>query len=72
MQAFIAGIFGMGVIRFLLTVIGLPDSTVKYFSMSVVIALGALYFALTTRTHRERLHAAFFLIIPYMIIVSVL
>jgi small basic protein len=58
----------MGVIRFLLTVIGLPDSTVKYFSMSVVIALGALYFALTTRTHRERLHAAFFLIIPYMII----
>ena len=51
-----------------LDVIGLPDSTVKYFSMSVVIALGALYFALTTRTHRERLHAAFFLIIPYMII----
>ena len=68
MQAFIAGIFGMGVIRFLLTVIGLPDSTVKYFSMSVVIALGALYFALTASTHRERLHAAFFLIIPYMII----
>ena len=29
MQAFIAGIFGMGVIRFLLTVIGLPDSTVN-------------------------------------------
>jgi small basic protein len=68
MKAFIAGVFGMGVIRFILTVSGLPDSTVKYFSMSVVIALGALYFALTTNTHRERLHAAFFLIIPYMIV----
>jgi hypothetical protein len=68
MKAFIAGVFGMGVIRFILTVIGLPDSTVKYFSMSAVIALGALYFAITTNTHRERLHAAFFLIIPYMIV----
>lgn len=68
MKAFMAGIFGMGVIRFILTASGLPDSTVRYFSMSVVIALGALYFAVTTNTHRERLHAAFFLIIPYMIV----
>jgi hypothetical protein len=63
-----AGVFGIGVIRFILTASGLADSTVKYFSMTAVIALGALYFALTTNTHRERLHAAFFLIIPYMIV----
>jgi hypothetical protein len=68
MRAFIAAVFGMGVIRFILTVIGLPDSTVKYFSMTAVITIGALYFAVMTNTHRERLHAAFFLIIPYMII----
>jgi hypothetical protein len=68
MKVFMACVFGMGVLRFILTVIGLPDSTVKYFSMTAVIALGVLYFAVTTDTHRERLHAAFFLIIPYMII----
>jgi hypothetical protein len=68
MKAFMAGVFGMGILRFILTVIGLPDSTVKYFSMTAVILLGALYFVVTTDTHRERLHAAFFLIIPYMII----
>lgn len=68
MKAFMAAIFGMGVIRFILTASGLPDSTVKYFSMTAVIALGALYFAVKTNTHRERLYAAFFLIIPYMIV----
>ena len=68
MKAFMASIFGMGVLRFLLTLSGLPDSTVKYFSMSAVIILGTLYFAVTTPTHRARLHAAFFLIIPYMLV----
>jgi hypothetical protein len=68
MKAFMAAVFGMGILRFILTVAGLPDSTVKYFSMTAVIAAGALYCAITTNTHRERLHAAFFLIIPYMIV----
>ena len=68
MKAFIAGVLVMGVIRFLLTVSGLPDETVKYFSMSVVIAVGAGYFALVTTSRRERLQAAFLLIMPYMII----
>jgi hypothetical protein len=36
--------------------------------MTAVITVGAVYFAVTTNTHRERLHAAFFLIIPYMIV----
>ena len=46
MKAFIAGVFAMGVLRFLLTIAGIPDQTVKYFSMTAVIAVGALYFAL--------------------------
>jgi len=68
MKAFIAGVLAMGVLRFLLTIAGIPDQTVKYFSMTAVIAVGALYFALATRSHRERLQAAFLLIVPYMLI----
>ena len=63
-----AAILCMGVIRFTLTVTGVPDSTVKYFSMTSVIAAAAVYVAITTRTHRERLNAAFLLILPYMVI----
>ena len=68
MKAFIAAIFAMGVIRFVLTVSGLPDSFVKYFSMTVLWVAGALYFALATETHKERLRAAYLLTLPYMII----
>ena len=68
MRAFMAAILAMGSIRFLLTVLKVPDSTVKYFSMTAVIAAAAIYFAVTTTTHRERLHAAFLLILPYMFI----
>lgn len=63
-----ATILCMGVIRFALTVTGVPHSTVKYFSMTSVIAAAAVYVAITTRTHRERLNAAFLLILPYMVI----
>jgi len=68
MKAFIAAIFAMGIIRFVLTVSGLPDSIVKYFSMTVIWVAGALYFALTTETHKERLRAAYLLTFPYMVI----
>lgn len=68
MQGFIAGIFAMGVIRFVLTISGLPDDIVKYFSMSVIVGVGTLYFALTTDTHKERQWAAFLLVLPYMVI----
>jgi hypothetical protein len=68
MKAFIAAIFAMGVIRFVLTVSGLPDSFVKYFSMTVLVIAGLLYFALATDTHRERLKASYLLIFPYMIV----
>ena len=68
MRGFIATIFGVGVLRFILTVAGFPNSTVKYVSMSAVIAAGAVYFAIRTKTHKERLYATYLLILPYMII----
>ena len=63
-----AGVLCTGFIRFTLTVMGLPDSTVKYFSMTAVLAAAAVYFAITTETHRQRLNAAFLLILPYMLV----
>ena len=68
MQLFMTGIVVMGVIRFALTMSGLSDSVVKYFSMTAVIIAGMLYFTIATATHKERLVAAYLLIVPYMII----
>jgi hypothetical protein len=68
MLGFILAIFAMGILRFILTIAGLPDSTVKFFSMTVIIMLGTVYFAFTTTTHKERLKAAYWLILPYMIV----
>jgi hypothetical protein len=42
MKAFIAAIVIIGIIRFALTIVGLPNSVVKYASMSVIIAAGAI------------------------------
>jgi hypothetical protein len=68
MKLFIAAIITLGVIRFVLTVAGLPDSIVKFSSMTVAIMVGTIYFALTTDSHKERLKASYLLLIPYMII----
>jgi hypothetical protein len=68
MRGFIGAIAGVGLLRFALTLAGMPDGQVKYVSMTVVILAGALYFAIATATHRERLYAAYFLILPYMVV----
>jgi len=68
MRGFIAAIFVLGILRFVLTVAGLPDAIVKYSSMTVAIVAGTLYFAAATETHWERLKAAYLLIVPYLII----
>jgi hypothetical protein len=65
-KVFIAAIVVMGVIRFVLTIAGLPNDVVKFFSMSAIITAGFVYFAVTTATHKARLKAAYFLFIPYM------
>jgi len=68
MRGFIAAILGMGILRFILTVAGVANSTVRWFSMTAVIAAGAVFFAIATKTHKDRLFASYFLIIPYMTI----
>jgi hypothetical protein len=68
MKGFIAAILAVGVIRFVLSVAGLPNSTVKYVSMSVVILVGTIYFALATPTHKGRLKDAYLLILPYLVV----
>ena len=67
-RGFIAAVFLMGLLRFALTVMGLADSFVKLFSMSVILLVGTVYFALRTSTHKERLMAAYALFFPYMVI----
>ena len=68
MKAFIAAIAAMGIVRFVLDRAGLPIDVVKYFSMTVVMILGSIYFAIATTTHKERLKAAYLLVTPYMTI----
>jgi len=66
MTYFMIAIAATGVIRFSLNAAGLPNSFVKYFSMTVIILAGLLYFAVSTDTHKERLKSAYLLVMPYM------
>ena len=68
MKIFIGLIAAIGVIRFVLTVAGVSNSVVKYASMTVIIMAGSLYFGIASPTHKERLKAAYLLILPYMLI----
>jgi hypothetical protein len=68
MKWFIFAIAAMGVVRFALTVAGVPNTTVKFASMSVIIILGTLYFGVVSESRKERLNAAYLLILPYMVI----
>ena len=68
MKWFIIGIAAMGTIRFALNLGGVPDDIVKYFSMTAIMLAGSLYFALAIPTHKERLKAAYLLVLPYMLV----
>jgi hypothetical protein len=68
MKACIIAIAAMGIIRFVLDAAGLSKDVVKYFSMSAIMMIGAVYFAIATSTHKERLKAAYLLVMPYMAI----
>ena len=68
LKLFMAAIAVMGVIRFLLTTAGLPNTEVKFASMSVIMIVGTLYFGVVSLTHKERIKAAYLLVFPYMII----
>ena len=68
MKASIAVIAAMGLMRFLLDADGVPRGIVKYFSMTAVMIACSIYFAITAATHKERLKAAYLLVMPYMAI----
>ena len=68
MKLFIATIAIIGVIRFALNAAGLPNDIVRYFSMSVIMLVAFVYFALTAQTHKERLKDAYLIVLPYMTI----
>jgi hypothetical protein len=68
LKAFIIAIAAMGVLRFILTVSGLPNNIVKFFSMTAIMTIAQVYFAAVTSSHKERLKVSFFLVMPYMIV----
>jgi len=41
---------------------------VKYFSMTAIMIIGSVYFAVATATHKERLKDSYLLVMPYMAI----
>jgi hypothetical protein len=68
MKLFIGAIVLVGAIRFGLTISGVPDDVTKYASMTVVILVGSIFFAITEPARKERLKSAFLLVLPYMLI----
>jgi len=68
MNIFIGLIAAVGVIRFVLTMARVSNDVVKYASMTVIIMAGSLYFGFVSSTHKQRLKAAYLLILPYMLV----
>jgi hypothetical protein len=63
---FMLAILAMGVVRFALTLAGFSDDVVKYASMTVILIAGTVYFAVVCDLRKDRLKAAYLLILPYM------
>src|SRR6185436_924568 len=61
-------ILAMGILRFALSLANVPNSIVKYASMTVIIMAGFIYYAIVCDARRERLKAAYLLILPYMVV----
>src|SRR2546427_3136182 len=68
MKVFIVAIAAMGVVRLILDANDLPKDVVKYFSMTAIMIIGSVYFAIATATHKERLKDSYRLVMPYMTI----
>ena len=65
---FVAAILIVGILRLGLTLAGVPDRITTFFSISVVIGIGAIYFGITCRGWRDRMLAAYVLFVPYTVI----
>jgi hypothetical protein len=63
--AFAAAIVVVGAIRFALSLSGVPDQIATYFSMTLVITVGWIYFAIVCSKWKDRLIAAYVLFLPY-------
>ena len=68
---FAAAILVAGALRFVLTLSGVPDEITRYSSMTAVIALGMIYFAIVCPKWKDRLLAAYVLFVPYTLVVIV-
>jgi hypothetical protein len=66
--AFVFAILAVGLTRFAMTLLGVPDRITTFFSISVVIGAGLLYFGLTCDRWRDRMIAAYVLFVPYTVI----
>ena len=63
---FMVAIVAVGLVRFGLTVSGVPDHVAKYASMTVVIMAGCVYFGTRKLPWRTLLKTSYLLILPYM------
>src|SRR5207237_3409741 len=68
---FAAAIIVVGAIRFALSLSRVPDEIVTYASMTVVITVGWIYFAIVCPKWKDRLIAAYVLFVPYTLVVIV-
>ena len=68
MKVFIGTILFVGIFRLVLTLSEVPNAITRYASMSAVILIGIVYYGVMRITWRERIHAAYLLILPYMAI----
>lgn len=67
-KGFVIAIASVGILRFALDLAGLPHQTVKFFSMSAIMTAAAVYLAIEAPTHKKRLVAAYWIVLPYMVI----
>jgi hypothetical protein len=65
---FAAAIVMVGAIRFALSLSGVPDKIATYSSMTLVITVGWIYFAIVCPKWKDRLIAAYVLFVPYTLV----
>ena len=65
---FVAAILVVGTLRFVLTLLGVPDEITTYSSMTGVIVIGMIYFAIACPRWNDRLLAAYVLFLPYTLV----
>jgi hypothetical protein len=63
--AFVAAILIVGALRVTLSLAGVPDRITTFFSITLVISVGLIYFGIVCRQWRDRVFAAYALFVPY-------